>query len=293
MARRGGGRSKDKGSGNSSEPRDVQISKAMSWLLRHGAKGEGIKMDANGYINVADLMAWRKFHNLSVTLSELRTVVDTNAKQRFSMIPLPSTISGHSDDDPSHYLIRANQGHSLAISSENLLKPILATDSDFPSLVVHGTNDEAWSGIRKSGGLKRMSRRHVHFATGVPEALNKGNVTVNSSSTPAPKTAKNRISDESGDIVIGNQGVEASLPSTSDSTEATKVISGMRANATVLIWVNVARSMNEGGLKWWRSDNGVILTEGDAHGTVSMDWFDKVEMKGTGKSIWTRAEDRK
>lgn len=48
MPRRGGG-------GNS---REVQISKAMSWLLRHGAKGEGIKMDANGFINVADLVSW-------------------------------------------------------------------------------------------------------------------------------------------------------------------------------------------------------------------------------------------
>ena len=59
MARRGGsgGPSKGKGSGNSNEPRDVQISKAMSWLLRHGAKGEGIKMDANGYINVSDLVS--------------------------------------------------------------------------------------------------------------------------------------------------------------------------------------------------------------------------------------------
>ena len=238
-------------------------------------------------------MAWRKFHNLSVTLSELHTIVDTNAKQRFSMIPLPSTTSDRPDDDPSHYLIRANQGHSLAISSENLLKPILVTDPDFPSLVVHGTNDEAWNGIRKSGGLKRMSRRHVHFATGVPEALDKGSVTGKSNSTSAQKAAKNGISDERGDIVIGNQGAETSLPSTSNSTEATKVISGMRANATVLIWVDVARSMDEGGLKWWRSDNGVILTEGDAHGTVSMDWVDRVEMKGTGKTLWTRAEDRK
>ena len=237
-------------------------------------------------------MAWRKFHNLSVTLSELRTIVDTNAKQRFSMIPLPSTTSGDSDDDPSHYLIRANQGHSLAISSENLLKPILATDPDFPSLVVHGTNDEGWNGIRKSGGLKRMSRRHIHFATGVPEALVQGSVTGKSNSTSAPN-AKNGILDERGDIVVGNQGAETSLPLSSNSTDATKVISGMRANATVLIWVDVARSMDEGGMKWWRSDNGVILTEGDAHGTVSMDWVDRVERKGTGETLWTKAEDRK
>ena len=57
MPRRGGGSSRGKGSGGGNIPRDVQISKAMSWLLRHGAKSESIKMDANGYINVADLVS--------------------------------------------------------------------------------------------------------------------------------------------------------------------------------------------------------------------------------------------
>ena len=56
MPRRGGG-----GKGGAALPRDVQISKAMSWLLRHGAKGEGIKMDANGFVNVADLVSWFSF----------------------------------------------------------------------------------------------------------------------------------------------------------------------------------------------------------------------------------------
>ena len=57
MPRRGGGSSRGKGSGGGNLPREVQISKAMSWLLRHGAKSEGIKMDANGYVNVADLVS--------------------------------------------------------------------------------------------------------------------------------------------------------------------------------------------------------------------------------------------
>ena len=136
-----------------------------------------------------------------------------------------------------------------------------------------------------------MSRRHVHFATGVPEALDKkGNVPGKSNSTSA---AKNGISDQRGDIVVSDlEGAEATPPPTSDSTEeTTKVISGMRANATVLIWVSVARSIEHGGLKWWRSDNGVVLTEGDAHGNVSMDWFERVEAKGTGEKLWTRAVD--
>lgn len=33
-----------------------------------------------------------------------------------------------------------------------------------PEFVVHGTTPAAWEQIRKSGGLKTMSRQHVHFA---------------------------------------------------------------------------------------------------------------------------------
>ena len=142
-----------------------------------------------------------------------------------------------------------------------------------------------------------MSRRHVHFATGVPEAAasDKNNVTggKSDSASAAQANEKNETLIGRGDIVISDQGAEeeASLPVTSNSTaEATKVISGMRANATVLIWVDVARSMHEGGLKWWRSDNGVILTEGDARGIVSMDWVDRVERKATGERLFIRQD---
>ncbi|KAL6869479.1 tRNA 2'-phosphotransferase [Amphichorda felina] len=44
------------------------------------------------------------------------------------------------------------------------------------------------------------------------------------------------------------------------------VVSGMRRDAELLVEIDVARSIAEGGLAWWRSDNGVILTEGDAAG---------------------------
>lgn len=38
-------------------PREVTVSKAMSFILRHGAEKEGIKLDAQGYANVADLVS--------------------------------------------------------------------------------------------------------------------------------------------------------------------------------------------------------------------------------------------
>lgn len=48
--RRGGGR----GQGQS---RDVQVSKALSLLLRHAAEKEGVKMNAQGYANVAEVVS--------------------------------------------------------------------------------------------------------------------------------------------------------------------------------------------------------------------------------------------
>ena len=35
---------------------DVRISKTLSWLLRHGAQGEGLKMRTDGYVKVDDLV---------------------------------------------------------------------------------------------------------------------------------------------------------------------------------------------------------------------------------------------
>ena len=54
--RRGGGRgSGGRGQGQS---RDVQVSKALSLLLRHAAEKEGVKMNAQGYANVADVVCF-------------------------------------------------------------------------------------------------------------------------------------------------------------------------------------------------------------------------------------------
>jgi RNA:NAD 2'-phosphotransferase (TPT1/KptA family) len=36
--------------------RDVQVSKALSHLLRHAAEKEGVKMTAQGYANVSDVV---------------------------------------------------------------------------------------------------------------------------------------------------------------------------------------------------------------------------------------------
>ena len=48
---------KDKrGRGHGGQSRDVQVSKALSLLLRHAAEKEGLKMNAQGYASVSDVV---------------------------------------------------------------------------------------------------------------------------------------------------------------------------------------------------------------------------------------------
>lgn len=213
-------------------------------------------------------LSWNRLSSLKVTFPELQSIVQTNEKQRFALIPIPSPPSSSSTesssfvidpDNPAHYLIRANQGHSLPIASENLLTPILASDVDCPDYVVHGTNEASWKLILKTGGLRPMGRQHVHFALRAPDSV-------------LPSAAAS---------------VSDSLVGTTDTY--TPVISGMRATAQIMIWVDVKRSL-AGGLKWWKSANGVILTEGDANKFVKMEWVDRVERRG-GELAWKAGEE--
>lgn len=42
--------------GHPKDEEDVRISKTLSWLLRHGAKKEGLTMRPDGYVRVHDLV---------------------------------------------------------------------------------------------------------------------------------------------------------------------------------------------------------------------------------------------
>ena len=43
------------------DPREVEVSKSLSYLLRHGAQSEGIQLDAGGWANVAAVVGFCVF----------------------------------------------------------------------------------------------------------------------------------------------------------------------------------------------------------------------------------------
>ena len=53
---------------------------------------------------------------------------------------------------------------------------------------------------------------------------------------------------------------------------------GMRNSAQVLIYINLERAL-AGGLKFYLSDNGVILSEGNETGVIPPIYFEKVTDK--------------
>ncbi|XP_021239370.1 tRNA 2'-phosphotransferase 1, partial [Numida meleagris] len=94
MAARGGRRRR-----REEDPR-VRLSKALSYVLRHGARDAGLPMGEDGFVEVGALLQLPRF--VGVSEEEVRSVVDADPKGRFALRPHPLRI-------------RANQGHSLQV----------------------------------------------------------------------------------------------------------------------------------------------------------------------------------
>ncbi|KAH8319477.1 hypothetical protein KR067_010822 [Drosophila pandora] len=135
------------------EPIEIRLSKKLTWLLRHGAKSEGIPIQADGFVNVSDLANHPQFK--CFTLEKLQEMTSADAKQRFTL---------RWNEKKSIHEIRANQGHSLDVlegDSEGLER---ITQASQAPQAVHGTYYRYWDRI-KTQGLKKMNRNHVHFAS--------------------------------------------------------------------------------------------------------------------------------
>lgn len=141
------------------------LSHALSWALRHGAPELGLEMSPDGYVRLSDLLKCPtpKF-NGKWTEKDVRAVVETNDKQRFK---LETRTVG--EEQSEVLFIRANQGHSIpGIDPHQLLTPV--PPEELSSLtIVHGTFLDKWKKHIQKQGLSRMSRNHIHFASGLPK----------------------------------------------------------------------------------------------------------------------------
>jgi putative RNA 2'-phosphotransferase len=121
--------------------------------LRHDPQLAGLTLGEGGWVRVEDLLRGLRGLGVTLTLPELRAVVEGNDKQRFAL-----------DEREEH--LRANQGHSVAVD----LQLEAATP---PDILYHGTSTAALPSILRQGIL-RMNRHHVHLSATVETALRVG-----------------------------------------------------------------------------------------------------------------------
>jgi len=121
----------------------VQISKYLSWILRHDPDEIGVTLDEGGWVEVETLMA--RAHQVGIALDEatLRRIAAGDDKQRFSL----------SEDGQK---LRANYGHSIPVDLG--LEPVAP-----PEHLYHGTARHFLGSIRRAG-LVRRGRNYVHLS---------------------------------------------------------------------------------------------------------------------------------
>lgn len=132
----------------------VKTSKFLSLILRHNPETIGMRLDADGWLNVSELIENANRRGSAISLELLHDVVATNDKQRFML----------SDDG---LRIRANQGHSIADVNLDLI-------SEMPlEQLFHGTVAQFLTSIGAQG-LSKRSRNHVHLSSDLTTASKVG-----------------------------------------------------------------------------------------------------------------------
>jgi putative RNA 2'-phosphotransferase len=122
----------------------TDLSKFLSFVLRHQPGAIGVVLDANGWIEIEQLIEGCQTHGKPITREIITTIVATSPKQRFAI----------SEDG---LRIRANQGHSIEVD-------LAYNSSTPPRALFHGTVSASLPAIR-SAGLKKMGRHHVHLSS--------------------------------------------------------------------------------------------------------------------------------
>lgn len=122
----------------------TQISKFLSYVLRHHPESIGIQLDRNGWVNIDTLLQQAAKHRQNISRKLLMEVVENNNKKRFTL----------SDDGKQ---IRAAQGHSTSQVQMQL------TPLEPPAVLYHGTAVQYLDSI-KAQGLTPQQRHHVHLS---------------------------------------------------------------------------------------------------------------------------------
>jgi putative RNA 2'-phosphotransferase len=126
-----------------------QISRYMSYVLRHKPAAIGISMNKEGWVDLSEFVSRLSAKFPEIDIATVENIVQTDNKRRYSI---------------NNNMIRANQGHSVDVCAIDLT-PVLP-----PQRLYHGTTLTAWESIKASKAIKKMNRHHVHLSPDIETA---------------------------------------------------------------------------------------------------------------------------
>jgi len=133
---------------------DQNISKTLSFWLRHRPDAAGLTLDAQGWTDTDAVLAALAGEKVDCDWERLLSIVETSDKQRFEMSADGSRI-------------RARQGHSVEVALD-------WPQVDPPEFLYHGTVERFLPAIHAEG-LRPMRRHHVHLSPDEATATIVGN----------------------------------------------------------------------------------------------------------------------
>jgi putative RNA 2'-phosphotransferase len=127
---------------------DVQISKFLSYVLRHEPEAIGLEVDRAGWAAVDELVECAQGDGRQLDRETIERVVAESDKERFEL-----------SEDGSR--IRANYGHSIEVD--------LGLEAEAPpEWLCHGTARKSLDSIRRQG-LRPQGRQWVHLNEDDPD----------------------------------------------------------------------------------------------------------------------------
>lgn len=121
----------------------VQLSKFLSFVLRHQPDAIGLALDPQGWVSIDDLIEKGNAARTQFSREDLLHVVKTSDKKRFSI-------------SADGLRIRAAQGHSVSVD-------LGLSPREPPPVLYHGTATRFVVSIL-SEGLKSQARQQVHLS---------------------------------------------------------------------------------------------------------------------------------
>ena len=132
----------------------VEISKFLSYILRHEPESINLTLDSEGWAEINELVQLANTSGNNITLEQIHSTVENDKKGRFSV----------SSDGKR---IRAVQGHSLK-TVDLKLKEVTP-----PARLLHGTAQRFIEKINNKG-LVPKDRQYVHLTENYDTAISTG-----------------------------------------------------------------------------------------------------------------------